>query len=147
MEAAGGDEAVEEVEGAAFGEMEVRFEVVAEEAGVGGKVLCEEGGDLGIGDFGATGLENMLKASMTVDFAQKLVVGLELNGSDMQVVDLGTSGGTRNFALNTRREGAEAVDIHSTAFGQEFRERVGHIYQDADAATLGIDATATVHRT
>lgn len=102
MQAAGGDEAVEEVKGTAFGEVEVGLELAAEEAGVGGEVFHEECGDLGIGDFGATGLKDMLETGVAVDLAQELVVRLELNASYTEIVDLCTSGGTRDFALNAR---------------------------------------------
>ena len=71
MQAAGGDEAVEEVKGATFGEVEVGLELAAEEAGVGGEMGGEEGGEFGVGDVGATGLKDVFEAGLTVDGLQE----------------------------------------------------------------------------
>lgn len=149
MEAAGGDEVVEEVKGATFGEVEVGLELAAEEAGVGGEMGGEEGGEFGVGDVGATGLKDVFEAGLMVDSPQKRWIGTELDASDTKVVDTSTGTAVRSdvlhITLDMGLEGAEVIYGYGCALGQQLCQRASQKTEGADAGACGEDGIHCMH--
>ena len=150
MQAAGIDEVAEEGEGAALGEVEVGLELAAEEAGMGGEMGGEEGGELGVGDVGATGLQDVLEAGLAVDGLQQFGIGTELDAADAEVVDAGADTAARSdvlhVALDVGLEGAEVFNGDGRALGQQLCQSASQQSEGSDVGAGGEDGIYFVHR-
>ena len=142
-----GDEVFQEMEGTAFGEEEVGLQLMTTKGSVRGKMFVEEGVELCIRRQVSACFQDMLKTGLAIDCKQQLVIGVEVNASDMQIRDPGTSRGGLNITFHMRRESAEAFNMHGTAFRQQLGHSVSHIDENPDTRTFAICITSLTYRT
>ena len=84
------------------------------------EVFVEEGIDLGVGGLRRPLLQDVHECCTAVDELQALVVGAEVYAAHP---DLSRVVATY-VALELRREGAEAFDVHGSPLGQQLGQRV-----------------------